>query len=319
MLTTIKPMTARSGAIPADQSAWAAEIKWDGIRAIAFIEDGSLRLQGRRLNDITRQFPEITTPDAALEENIVLDGEIVVFDPSGRPDFQMIQRRLRRGGTPTRGGGRPATFVAFDLLYAGGRDIRSRTYLERRAGLDRLDLSGEGWRAPGFLDSDFEVALATVADQGLEGLMLKRTSSRYVEGSRSRDWLKVKNRRRQEFVIGGWLPGQGERLASLGSLLLGYWEGGGDRHLTYAGRAGSGLGERELGQLKAALLELEKGDAPFADLPRLPGARFVEPLLVAEVEFAEWTADGLLRHPVFISLRADKDADEVVREEQVVK
>jgi bifunctional non-homologous end joining protein LigD len=318
MPETINPMTARPGKIPADQSGWAAEIKWDGIRAIAFFENGSVRLQGRRLTDISSQFPEITRP-TEFPDGVVLDGEIVVFDPSGRPDFQMVQNRLRRGG-------RPATFVAFDVLYARGRDLRGRSYLERRAELDRLHFDGVHWRAPGYLDSDFEVALATVADQGLEGLMLKRKSSRYVDGRRSPDWLKIKVRRRQEFVIGGWLPGQGQRLAPLGSLLLGYWDdasskdrstGAESRDLIYAGRVGSGIGVEEAGRLIEALREFETQDSFFRQMPSIAGARFTQPALVAEVEFSQWTADGLLRHPVFLALRTDKDADEVVREAEV--
>jgi bifunctional non-homologous end joining protein LigD len=309
MPTSIEPMKAKAGSLPSDPRGWAAEIKWDGIRAIAFVEAGRLRLQGGRLTDVTAMFPEIGPPPGGPA--MVVDGEIVVFDESGRPSFQSIQKRLRRGAGAVRPrSGRPATFVAFDLLYAGGRDLRGERYEDRRDLLEQAALAPD-WQVPGFLDSDFEAASALTLEQGLEGLMLKRKDSRYVSGTRSRDWIKVKNRLRQEFVIGGWLPGQGGRVATLGSLLVGYRDG---PDLAYAGRVGSGLGSSELAHLRDAFERLEIPESPFSGLPRLGGARFVEPELVAEVEFAEWTHDGVLRHPVFIGLRSDKDAADVVLE-----
>jgi bifunctional non-homologous end joining protein LigD len=307
----IEPMKARSGSIPADPSGWAAEIKWDGIRAIAFIEGDRQRLQGSRLTDVTDMFPEVEPP--ATAERLVFDGELVVFDRDGRPSFQAIQKRLRRGGRPAeRAAARPATFIAFDLLYAGGRDLRGASYAERRDMLAE-SIVGPGWQVPAYLESDFEAALALTAERGLEGLVLKRKDSRYTAGARSRDWLKVKNRLRQEFVIGGWLPGRGGRSGTLGSLLVGYMDGA-DGGLVYAGRVGSGLAVAELESLRSVLEELEVPVSPFGNMPGLKGARFARPALVAEVEFAEWTAEGQLRHPVFIGLRADKDPAAVVRE-----
>jgi bifunctional non-homologous end joining protein LigD len=305
-------MKARSGRIPPDPAGWAAEIKWDGIRAIAFVEDGHLRLQGSRLTDITALFPELGVP--STDDALVFDGEIVVFDRDGRPSFQAIQKRLRRGTAraPARPTGRPATFIAFDLLYARGRDLRGDTYVDRRAMLDDVAVAAD-WQVPAFLESDFGAALALTAERRLEGLMLKRKDSGYSAGARSRDWLKVKNRLRQEFVIVGWLPGQGGRLATFGSLLMAYRDQEGAR-LVYAGRVGSGLGAAELDSLRGVLEELEVPDPPLTGLPRLSGARFASPELVAKVEFSEWTEEGLLRHPVFIGLRADKDPSEGVLE-----
>jgi bifunctional non-homologous end joining protein LigD len=307
----IDPMKARAGSIPADPDGWAAEIKWDGIRAIAFVEGGRLRLQGSRLTDLTGMFPEIEPP--ATSEALVFDGELVVFDRTGRPSFQAIQKRLHRSDrAPAYPVRRPATFIAFDLLYANGRDLRGETYVDRRGVLQDAAVASD-WQVPAFLESHFGAALALTAERGLEGLMLKRKDSRYSAGARSRDWLKVKNRMRQEFVIGGWLPGQGARASTLGSLLVGHREAEG-HGLVYAGRVGSGLGRDELETLRLVLEEREVPASPLEGVPHLRGARFTRPELVAEVEFSEWTDEGQLRHPVFIGLRADKDPAGVVLE-----
>jgi bifunctional non-homologous end joining protein LigD len=307
MPTALEPMMARPGAWPADTSDWAAELKWDGIRAIAFVDRGEVRIQGRRLNEISGSFPDLAvSPTEKSGEQLILDGEIVALDSDGRPHFQGLQRRddsfSRR-------------FVAFDLLWRDGRDLRPRSYIDRREELASLSLRAP-WMAPGHLTTGMDSALAYTAERGLEGLVLKRLESSYIPGIRSRDWLKIKNRMRQEFVVGGWMPGRAARSSSVGSLLLGYHNPGQPPGgmLTYAGRVGSGFAESELAFLAGRLLEEESEEPPFApgDLPA--GARFVFPTLVVEVEFAEWTGDGHLRHPVFIGVRQDKHPSEVVRE-----
>jgi bifunctional non-homologous end joining protein LigD len=307
MPTVLEPMMARPGALPEDTAEWAAELKWDGIRAIAFVDRGEVRIQGRRLNEISAIFPDLTeSPTDRSGDQLVLDGEIVALDSDGRPHFQGLQRRddefVRR-------------FVAFDLLWRDGRDLRPLAYADRREELTSLNLR-EPWMAPGHLTAGIDSALAYTAERGLEGLVLKRLGSSYTPGIRSREWLKIKNRLRQEFVVGGWMPGRAARSSSVGSLLLGYNVPGQppDRALTYAGRVGSGFAESELAFLASRLLEEECEEPPFdsGDLP--VGARFVFPSLVVEVEFAEWTADGHLRHPVFLGVRPDKHPSEVVRE-----
>lgn len=318
MRDVIEPMKAKLAETPVASEEWATEIKWDGVRAIAFCENGELRLQGRRLNDITDLFPEIAPlADVPAAEGTILDGELVAFDEHGIPDFQRIQKRLKRGspnGQTKKS--YAATFVIFDLLEADGEDLRARPYRERRERLEALDLNGPNWQTPDYLVADIESTLEATAEQGLEGLVVKRLDSTYHGGRAGRDWLKLKNRRRQEFVIGGWLPGKGARDGSLGSLLIGYWdhrEGRGE-HLRYAGRVGSGFSQGDLEAIGDDLAGFERGTSPFDDMPAVPGAKFVNPLRVVEVEFSEWTHDQHLRHPVFIGMRRDKAPGEVRRE-----
>lgn len=315
MRDVIEPMKARLAETPATSDEWATEIKWDGVRAIAFCEGGQLRLQGRRLNDITDLFPEIA-PLAGVPaaEGTILDGELVAFDEFGAPDFQRIQKRLKRGHLPKKS--YAATFVIFDLLEAGGEDLRTLPYRERRKRLEALDLNGPSWQTPDYLVADIETTLEATAEQGLEGLVVKRLDSTYHGGRAGRDWLKLKNRLRQEFVIGGWLPGKGSREDTIGSLLLGYWDNREDRgeHLRYAGRVGSGFSFGDLEVIEDDLAGFQRDTSPFEDMPSTPGARFVNPLRVVEVEFSEWTHDLHLRHPVFVSMRRDKAPGEVRRE-----
>lgn len=320
MPDVIEPMKAKLAEAPSTPEQWATEIKWDGVRAIAFCENGVLRLQGRNLNDITDLFPEISPlagePGA---EGTILDGELVAFDEHGVPDFQLIQKRLRRNGG--RRGERTAksyaaTFVIFDLLQADGEDLRPLPYRERRERLEALELSGRSWQTPDYLVVDIESTLEATAEQGLEGLVVKRLDSPYRGGRANHDWLKLKNRLRQEFVVGGWMPGKNSREDSIGSLLLGYWSHRKDRgeHLRYAGRVGSGFSEGDLETIADDLSGFSRDTSPFEDMPNTPGARFVNPLRVVEVEFSEWTHDSRLRHPVFIGMRRDKSPGEVRRE-----
>ena len=320
MPDVIEPMKAKLAEAPSRSENWATEIKWDGVRAIAFVENGVLRLQGRNLNDITDLFPEVD-PLAEVPgvEGTILDGELVAFDEQGVPDFQRIQKRLRQNG----GRGREratrsyaATFVIFDLLRQDGKDLRPLPYKERRDRLEALDLNGRSWQTPDYLVGDIESTLEATAEQGLEGLVVKRLDSPYRGGRASTDWLKLKNRLRQEFVVGGWMPGKGSREHEIGSLLLGYWSNRKERgeHLRFAGRVGSGFSQGDLEAIMADLSGFSRDTSPFADMPNTPGARFVNPLRVVEVEFSEWTHDSRLRHPVFISMRRDKSPGEVRRE-----
>lgn len=319
MLEVIEPMKAKLAETPATSDEWATEIKWDGVRAIAFCENGELRLQGRRLNDITSLFPEISAlAQVPAAEGTILDGELVAFDEHGIPDFQRIQKRLKRANSHDRVPRRSyeATFVIFDLLEEDGEDLRGLPYRERRERLEALDLHGPNWQTPDYLVADIESTLEATAEQGLEGLVVKRLDSPYHGGRAGRDWLKLKNRLRQEFVIGGWLPGEGYRADTIGSLLVGYWEHGKERgeHLRYAGRVGSGFSLGDLRVIHDDLAGFEREDSPFEDMPATPGAHFVNPLRVIEVEFSEWTNDMRLRHPIYVGMRRDKVPGEVRRE-----
>jgi bifunctional non-homologous end joining protein LigD len=294
-----------------DDAERANEIKWDGYRMIAFVADGRLRLQTRNLLDATGEFPEVAgLGGAAGAHGIVLDGEIVGLDGGGRPSFSALQRRGEHRP--------PVVYMVFDLLHLDGRSTRSLPYVERRRLLDELGLGdGPNWRVPGYHVGDGVALLESTRVQGLEGLISKRLDSSYEMGRRSRAWLKIKNWGRQEFVIAGWLPGEGGRAGHVGSLLLGFYDEAGDLH--YAGRVGTGFTLRELDDLAARLQGLARADPPFAAEPELPSevrrfGRFVKPVLVAEVMFSEWTHTGTIRQPSYKGLRGDKDPREVRRE-----
>jgi bifunctional non-homologous end joining protein LigD len=207
------------------------------------------------------------------------------------------------------------TYVIFDLLYLDGHSLLEKPYEERRRALDALGLGGPSWQVPAFQRAEGRAFLDASRKQGLEGIVAKRLDSTYQPGRRSRDWLKVKNVRRQEVVIGGWVPGQGRRAGELGALLVGYYEDdGGEARLRYAGKVGTGFDAAALRLLAERLEPLRANRSPFTGRRPQKDAVFVEPRLVCEVEFSEWTSSGTLRHPSYQGLRDDKPATDVVRE-----
>jgi bifunctional non-homologous end joining protein LigD len=309
----IVPMFAKLGPLPADQRRWAYEIKWDGIRAIAYCAAERLRLETRNLNEVTVRYPELDGLNGALAPHeAVLDGEIVAFDDAGRPSFQRLQGRMHLTGPAQiqrMAATMPVVYVVFDLLWLDGESLMRRPYEERREALAGLGLQDEHWRTPSHTVGDGERLLDVSREHGLEGIVAKRLGSIYEPGRRGGSWVKVKNTRRQELVIGGWVPGEGRRRDRLGALLVGFHD---DGALHYAGKVGTGFGERELDRLGGLLAPLERPTDPFESGPARPRvARFVEPRLVAEIEFNEVTASGTLRHPSYKGLRDDKDASEV--------
>jgi bifunctional non-homologous end joining protein LigD len=323
MPSKVEPMLARPAErLPADSGAWAYEVKWDGVRAIAFVEGGRLRLQSRKLLDMTKQFPELAGLGEALgATRVVLDGEIVAFDTAGKPSFERLQDRLnllRPGDVRRRMVSTPVTYLLFDLLYLDGRSTMALTYRDRRELLAALQLNGPHWQTPQWHVGEGTALFEATRAQGLEGVIAKRLDSLYEPGRRSGAWLKIKHHLRQEFVIGGWTPGAGHRDATLGALLLGYYERapGGDAppRLHYAGKVGTGFTDRSLRDLLQRLQELRRETSPFDVGTPEPGAIFVEPELVADVAFHQWTEAGTLRAPSFVGLRDDKDARDVVRE-----
>jgi bifunctional non-homologous end joining protein LigD len=312
MPESITPMKAVTSAeLPSDDDRWAHEVKWDGYRIIAFFRDGQLRLQTRNLLDATSDFPEVRSLTSALgARNVILDGEMVAMDERGHQSFSALQRRGRE---------RPAVvYIVFDLLYLDDRATMKLPYLERRRLLDQLDIaSGAGWQVPRYHVGEGAALLEATRAQGLEGLIAKQVDSTYEPGKRTRSWLKVKNWGRQELVIAGWMPGEGGRAGHLGSLLLGYHDDTG--RLRYAGRVGTGFTYDELARLEARLRPLARDTSPFASDQSLPTAvqkqaRFVEPVVVAEIAFSEWTHTGTVRQASYKGLRNDKDPNEVVRE-----
>jgi bifunctional non-homologous end joining protein LigD len=311
MLATLVRQTPRG-------DGWAWELKWDGIRALGSVDGGSIRLVTRNGNEVTRRYPELRRLGEALgTRDVVLDGEIVAFDDDSRPSFEMLQRRMHVDNETTI---RklvvqvPVTYVLFDLLWLDGHSTMDLPYAERRALLRGLELNGPSWQTPPNEEGDGSATIEVSKRFGLEGVVAKRLDSRYEPGRRSPAWAKFKNQRRQEFVVGGWQPGEKGRTGSIGSLLLGYYDGD---ELHYAGKAGSGLSGPVIAELEQRFADSERSHSPFTG-GRLPkGARFVEPELVAEVRFTEWTTAGNIRHPTFLGLRTDKDPRSVVREEEV--
>ena len=307
------PMLARPGGLPASEADWSFEVKWDGVRAIAYAQPGRLRLESRNLNDVTEAYPEVRglTLQLGMRE-VVLDGEIVAFDEDGRPSFERLQRRMhvsapsavRRLAAST-----PVVYAVFDLLYLDGHSLIELPYVERRARLEELDLGGPAWRVPAAHPGHGSQLLEATRQQGLEGIVAKRLDSRYETGRRTGAWLKIKHTLRQELVIGGWIPGEGRRAERIGALLMGYYR---DGAFVYAGRVGTGFTESMLDDLAKRLGPLRRRTSPFGTGPKLPrNAVFVEPARVAEIEFREWTREGIMRAPSYKGLREDKSPREV--------
>jgi bifunctional non-homologous end joining protein LigD len=313
----LTPMLARPGTLPRDPERWSFEVKWDGVRALAYAQPGRLRLESRNGNDITASYPEVRGLLLQLGmHELVLDGELVAFDEQGRPSFGRLQSRMHvtaPAAVKRLQSSTPVVYAVFDVLYVDGESLLALPYEQRRARLAELGLGGQAWRVPEAHPGRGAELLDATRRQGLEGVIAKRLDSRYEPGARNGSWLKLKHTRRQELVIGGWLPGEGRREQRIGALLMGYFE---DGDLRFAGRVGTGFTEATLDQLGALLTPLERSEIPFTPAPKLPrDARFVAPELVAEIEFTEWTRDGVMRAPSFKGLRDDKLAVEVVRED----
>jgi len=319
MPSSVKPMLAVAGQLPADEEDWAFEIKWDGVRAILFVEGGRVRAQSRNDLDVTVSFPELADIGQFLGmTTCIIDGEIVALGENGKPSFSRLQQRMHVANqreAKRRSLSDPVTFVAFDLLYLDGHSLMDATYDERRDRLESLHLSGETFiTTDAFRDVSGQDILTATVENGLEGVIAKRRASSYRAGRRSPDWTKVKSFRTQEVVIGAWTDGRGERQKSLGALLLGIPDEGG---LRYVGKVGTGFSARARTALLADLEPLATPDDPFGcALPAADAgaAHFVRPVLVGEVEFGEWTTAGRLRHPTWRGLRPDKAPHEVVVE-----
>jgi bifunctional non-homologous end joining protein LigD len=311
----LRPMYATLAKTPPKTSGWAWELKWDGIRALCYVDGGRIRLFTRNGNEVTHRYPELRKLGETLgAHEAVLDGEIVAFDDTGRPSFELLQRRMHvESDSVIRRLVRevPVVYVLFDVLWDDGHSTMTLPYEERRARLQSLGLTGTSWQTPPHEVGDGNATIDVSKQFGLEGVVAKRLDSVYEPGRRSAAWVKVKNVMRQEFVVGGWQPGEGGRTGSIGSLLVGYYD---DDTLVYAGKVGSGLSGASIAELKRLFERCARDTSPFA-AGRVPkGVRFVEPVLVVDVKFTEWTSAGNIRQPTFLGVRPDKDPAEVVRE-----
>jgi bifunctional non-homologous end joining protein LigD len=299
---------------PFDDPEWLFEIKWDGVRAVSTIESAhKVQVRSRTDKDLLAQFPEFDHLGRAFSSlPVIIDGEIVSLDRYGRSSFQRLQPRLnRRTSDPALQRAIPVTYVIFDLLYAGKRDLRSTPLDERKALLERL-LHAD---APHVMLSKHVTGAGTklfaeAKRRKLEGIIAKQRASLYVE-RRSRSWLKIKTHLEQEVVIAGWTEPRGSR-EKFGALVLGVYDNG---KLHYVGHVGTGFDQELLDVVYRKLKPLETTRSPFATKPPSNApVHWVRPHLVAEVKFGEWTKDGLMRQPVFVGLRTDKKPEDVVRE-----
>lgn len=309
---TVGVMLATLIDAPFDDQKWLFEIKWDGFRALCTVDsDGRVDLRSRNDKDLLAKFPELESLSEAFGSlPIIVDGEIVSLDERGRSAFQRLQNRIEsRRVRPRREAG-TITYVAFDLLFADGRDLRDEPLEERKKLLEHLLVPGHGAMYSKHVIGRGKDLYALARREGLEGIIGKRRDSIY-QARRSHDWVKIKALQEQEFVIGGWTDPRGSRTA-FGALLLGVYSG---KKLTYVGHVGTGFNRALLGAIAEKLKALEVKTSPFTTTPKSNApAHFVRPELVAEVKFSEWTDEGLLRQPVFLGLRDDKPAGEVVRE-----
>ena len=309
---TYKPMLATLAEDVPRGAGWTFEVKWDGYRAIATESGGDATLTSRNGNDLTARFLNVAKeiPKAVKTPDCVLDGEVCALDESGRSSFSAMQQG--KAGTPI-------VYYVFDVLEIEGEPVVDLPLVERRKLLEGLlDRRNKIVRLSETFD-DGQALLAAAKQQRLEGIMAKRLDSKYLPGRRTRDWLKIKTHSEQEFVVVGYTKGTGRRASSFGALVLGYYV---SNELVYAGNVGTGFNNKEIEKLLDKLGPLRRDTPPFREVPKMPKVRkndviWVEPTLVAEVEFAEWTHDGRLRAPSYKGLREDKSAEEVRREEPI--
>jgi bifunctional non-homologous end joining protein LigD len=308
-----------------EEEGWAFEMKWDGVRILAYLTGDEVRLMSRNGRDETQAYPDIAEALRAWVrasgvpvQSAVLDGEVVVVDSAGRPRFGLLQNRInltKPGEISQAAKSYPAQLMLFDVLALNGRQLAQESYDERRRVLDELTPDRPGLRVqvPPIFDGDLHAAMETSRELGLEGVVAKRRTSTYQPGRRGGTWQKIKHDHVQEVVIAGWRPGNGRREGGVGSLLLGINDGD---QLRYVGRVGSGFNDHQLDEIQATLAPLARKTSPLVDVPREDArdAHWVTPTLVGEVRYGELTSAGRLRHPVWRGWRPDKKPTEVVLE-----
>jgi bifunctional non-homologous end joining protein LigD len=300
-------MKAVAGILPTTSEGWYFELNWDGMRVIAEIADGELTVYSAKGADYTDRFPELLPlAQATFGLDVVLDAEVVAFDEDSKPTFAAVQQRIHltdpeqiRAMTALR----PVHLALFDILALGGTDSSSLPFEQRRQLLERAVEAGSNWHVT-TIERDGEALLAAAAEAGLEGIMAKRASSTYRRGERSDAWRKIKLTHQDEFLVCGWTDGTGARASTFGSLVLGMHDRVG--RLQWAGNLGSGFRSDDLETLSRRLRGSRPTVAPFND-PAIEQAHFVEPEIVVQVRYAEWSPLGRLRHPVYLGERPDVD------------
>ncbi|MET9734359.1 ATP-dependent DNA ligase [Streptomyces sp. NPDC006458] len=314
-LPLIAPMLATPGTLPsaAQDTRWAYETKQDGQRAVVYLPgDGSVLLRARSGEEITAAYPELRGLGPALGGTpAVLDGEVLALDEGGRADFQALQSRMGLAHAPAKAARKaaevPVHLALFDVMHLEGDSLLRLPYRRRRGLLEGLALRGPYWSTPAALVGHGEEALRATRAHGLEGLVCKRLDSLYEPGVRSRSWIKIRNMRGVDVIVGGWLPGRGRLTGLPGALLVGQRRAG---RLRYVGGVGTGWSEAERTEL-AGLLRADATDVcPFDPVPRVRDAHWVRPRLVGEVRYSTRTRSGLLRQPSWLRLRPDLTPEE---------
>ncbi len=296
-LPLIAPMLPTEIAKPFTSDDWNFELKLDGVRVLAYLQPGGIKLISRNGNDVTGRLPRIVKElDPYLNRNAILDGEVVVFDEAGRPNFHTLMEGFQAGTA------KDAVLCFFDAPYIDGQDLTHKTLTERREELNKIGIAGPHIRVLDTFPHEGELLYKQATDLGFEGIIGKRADSRYEVGRRSKDWVKIKGYHTEEFLIGGYTPGEGARASSFGALMLGRQ---GDKGLEWVGNAGGGFGDRDLDEVKTLLDRLKTDKSPFKDDPHIKGAVWVKPELLAEIRFQNWTKDDKLRFPIFQRLRPD--------------
>lgn len=295
---------------------WAFEMKWDGIRAIATLEANRVQLQTRNGIDVTVSYPELSELSGLVSGNAILDGEIVALNKAGRPDFGLLQRRMKLTRPSEVAAARaaiPVHYMVFDILELAERSLVDQPYTFRRATLEDAVRSAGAVQVPAVFEGDLAAAMDASRALGLEGVVAKKRDGTYASGARSRAWIKLKHHKTQEVIIGGWRPGTGRRSGAVGSLLMGVPDESG---LRYVGRVGTGFGDDDLADLSRLMTTRGRKTSPFVDAPSdvARDAHWVSPNLVGEVEFAEWTSGNRLRQPSWRGWRVDKSPRDVSRE-----
>jgi bifunctional non-homologous end joining protein LigD len=326
LLKKLMPMLAKPGKMPRNHNDYGFEVKWDGIRALAYITDHYTVFLSRNLKDISRQYPELSALNRTVDKKaVILDGEIVALGDDGKPSFACLQHRMGLVAEKTISRmteSTPVTYMIFDILYYNTRSLEPLPYTERRQLLESLSLNGDAWQTPAYYEGTGPTLLKASKDLGLEGIVAKRLDSSYEQGKRTGAWIKIKNQARQELVIAGWVPGSGKRSGRVGSILTGYYDvnpeeailRGYPQRLIYAGKVGTGFSDSFLDWLQGVFTKLRRPVSPFSEPIPMKDAIFVEPRLVGKFEFTEWTRQHTLRHPSFKGMHADKEATQVVRE-----
>src|SRR6185503_9172023 len=316
----IKPMLAHPFEKAFDSKDWVFEVKWDGVRAILYKNDNNIKIQSRNGNDITKLYPELVNmmkTSLRSSKSTVLDGEIVVLNEKGIPDFHTHQHRMHVQSSHeimSLSVKTPATYYVFDILYDDGKNLENLGYLERRQILDSILKTNDTIRISEYIEEKGTQILASSKELNLEGIVAKHKKSVYREGIRSRDWLKIKNTKTQDCVIIGYSRGLGSRESHFGSLVLAVYSPK-EKKLKFAGHVGTGVNDQSLAEIYEKLKRLESNSRPVDRIPYLNReTKWLKPILIAEVKFDEWTPDGILRAPVFLRLRDDKKPEDCIIE-----